>query len=263
MINSGWQNVTSLYSSDGDVLVSTGESGDKSLCINLRSTNASNANDIATTDYNVMSYRLPESYVAGAVGVAGTFGRTTTAEVWKVLYIAPTATTKAKATTVTLYYHCNKNRIIFAVIYPDASGIAPIIHFIGLPDEIYVNTTGSRDVIVASSGGMATGVNLLYISNAVASMPSDTASTQRTVYNVLPPKQLNADNRAILEMCKYGNATEGYRGKITGIYLLGSTTSVVNTGNIITQDSKQYYIINVGALNFNSFGSAYLAIQIA
>lgn len=63
MIAAGWQNITSLYSSDGDVMFSTGEDSTLALCINLRSTNTTNANDTETTDYNILSYRFPESYV--------------------------------------------------------------------------------------------------------------------------------------------------------------------------------------------------------
>lgn len=263
MISAGWSNISSNPTVDGDVMYSTGETGDKALTVCMRSSNTTATNDTTTTDLNVMSYRLPESYIAGAVGVSGTFGRAVASEAWKGLYIANTTTAIARTTTVTIYYHCNKNRIIFAIIYPDASGQTPIMHYIGMPDELYVATTGSRDVIVASSGGMSTGLSYLYISNAVASMPSDATSTQRVTSVTLPPKQVNADGNVIMEDIKYGNTTEGYRGKLTGLFALGSANPVISTGNIITIGSKQYTVVVCGGLNYNSFTSLYLAIQTA
>lgn len=262
MITAGWQNISSLVSSDGDVMYSTGEDGTLALCINMRSLNDSNSNDIELTDYNIMSYRFPETYVPGDVGASGTFGRAVAQEGWKKCYIAPTATAISRSVTVTIKYHCNKNRLIFAIIYPDASGVAPILNYIGLPDELYVATSGSRDVIFGSTSG--NGVNtVVQISNAVLSMPSDAASSNRTTYVQVPPKQINSDGKAIMAEIFYGSVSEGLRGKITGIYALSPTTPVINSGNIITIGSDQFLVLLCGNLSYNAFQTLYLAIQIA
>lgn len=261
LINAGWQNITSSYTSDGDVFYSTGENDNLALYMNLRSTNTSNANDIETTDLNIMSYRFPDTYVPGEVGVAGTYGRTIAQEAWKNFYIAPTATAISRTVSVTLRYHCNKNRLIFAIIYPDASGIAPIISFIGISDEIYVSTTGSRDMMFCTSAGNGA-ANTVMMCNAVMSMPSDVASSARNTYTQLSPKQVNSDGKVIMSEIFYGNPSEGLRGKITGIFGISNTTPVINSGNIITIGTEQYLVLVCGTLNYNAFQTLYLAIQI-
>ncbi len=262
MIAAGWQNITSLAGSDGDVMYSTGEDTTLALYINMRSTNTTGANDTELTDYNIMSYRFPESYVPGDVGVSGTFGRAVAQEAWKNLYIAPTTTAISKSVTVTIKYHCNKNRLIFAIIYPDASGILPILSYIGIPDEIYVATSGSRDIIFASTAGAAT-AGTLNISNAVLSMPSDAATTTRSTYVQLSPKQVNSDGKVIMSELFYGNPSEGLRGKLTGIFGLSQTTPVINSGNIVTIGSDQFLVLLCGTVNYNSFQTLYMAIQVA
>lgn len=262
LLDAGWQNITSSYPTDGDIFYSTGESDNLALYMNIRSLSSTGINDIVTTDYNVMSYRFPETYVPGDVGVGGTFGRLVATEAWKNLYVAPTATAISKSVTVTLRYHCNKNRIIFAIIYPDASGIAPVINYIGVSDEIYVATSGSRDMMFATSAGGAAS-NTVMMCNAVLSMPSDAASSARNTYTQLPPKQVNADGKVIMSEIFYGNPTEGLRGKITGVYCISNTAPVINSGNIITIGAEQYLVLLCGTLNYNSFQTLYLAIQIA
>lgn len=262
LLDAGWQNITSSYATDGDVFYSTGEADNLALFMNIRSISSTGVNDIAITDYNVMSYRFPDTYIPGENGVGGTPGRTVAQEAWKNLYVAPTATAISKSVTVTLRYHCNKNRIIFAIIYPDASGIAPIINYIGITDEIYVATSGSREMMFCTSAGAAT-ANTIMMCNAVLSMPSDVASSTRNTYTQLPPKQVNADGKVIMSEIFYGNPSEGLRGKITGVYCISSTTPVINSGNIITIGTEQYLVLLCGSVSYNSFPTLYLAIQIA
>lgn len=265
MIAAGWQNITSSYASDSDVMYSTGEDDtqDLALYVNIKPSRTSDeANSIELTDYNVASYRFPEAYTPGDVGSPGTFTRTISSEPWKYMYIAPTASTISKSVTVTIKYHCNKNRIIFAIIYPDASGIAPMITYIGIPDEIYVNTTGSKDMLFAtSSGGVSN--SSVQISDDVMSMPRRAYSSARNTYVQLPPKQVNADGKVIMSEIFYGSTSEGLRGKLTGIYAISPSATVLNSGNIITIGSDQYLVLVCGSLSYNSFQTLYLAIQIS
>lgn len=83
----GWTNVASLASSDFVVMKSTSNTGDKNLLLNIRDSSSTAVNPTTTTDYCVMSYRLQDTYVPGAAGVAGVFGRPALA--WTNLFLAP------------------------------------------------------------------------------------------------------------------------------------------------------------------------------
>jgi hypothetical protein len=264
MVSAGWTNISTNYATDGDVMYSTGENNDKTLFFQMRDTNASAANSIKTTDYNVMSYRLPNVFTAGTgtypTGTAGTSERTVANEAWKVMYIAPTATVINRTTTITYRYNCNKNRLIFIVEYPEGTAIAPVLNYIGIPDIVYGSDTGSRGLIVATTGG-ASAANIVQITNAVAELPNDTASSTRAVYCQLSAKNPNTSGKYMMSEMYYGNTTEGMRGKITGVFALPNQ-NILN-GDTITVGTKQYRVIVAGSLNYNSFPSLAVAYQIA
>lgn len=256
-IAAGWTNISSHAVTDFDVLRSPGEAGDKNLIIQIRPGNATNVNPITTTDYNVMSYRLIGDYTPGAPGVAGTTTRA--AEAWTLMYIVPTATTVPQATTMTYFMNVNKNRMIIVLETPPAISQLPVMHYIGLPDQTYASEPASRGLLVASSAYPKTNATL-HITNTPGEVASETASSTRTLYCELAPKNPNSAGMFAFSEIMYGSSTEGFRGKLNGIYALPS--GGVNNGDIVNVGTKVFRIVvNQAVASQNSFSTSVFAIQ--
>jgi hypothetical protein len=255
-IAAGWENISSNAAVDFDVLRSPGESGDKTLTIQLRATSPTNTNSTLTTDYNVASYRLIESYTPGAPGVAGVFGRPT--EAWNTLYLLPTVNLIAGASVLTYFINVNKNRMIIVIESPPALSLSPITHYIGLPDITFASEPGSRGLLVASSAyaKLALGV---HITNTPGEVASEPLSSTRAVYCQLSPKNPNSAGIYSFSEMKYGSTTEGFRGKLNGI--LTMPVGGINTGDIINVGAKQFRAIVNHVAAPNTFPSVVLVIQ--
>lgn len=257
MKTAGWQDVSSNPTTDFIVLKSKGEAGNKDLFIQFRAGNTTNASPIDTTDYNVASYRLMESYTPGASGVTGVFGRPT--EAWRVLYIAPTTALISQEVTMTYYYHANKDRIIFVVETPESLAYGPVTHYFGLPTS-FVNEPGSRGVVAVSSAYGVT-ANTVLVTNAAGELPPDAASSTRIIYATLPPKSPNSAGKHTPVEMFYGNTTEGVRGKLDGVYVLPA--GGVNNGDTLNVGIKKFRAVVNGVGSTNSFPSTTLIIQIS
>lgn len=257
LLSAGWENVSSRPQTDFDVLYSKGEDGDKNLFFNFRPTNTSNTNNTQTTDYNACSFRLINGYTAGKPNESGTFERPN--ESWRNFYLAPTTTTIPLTTEVTYYYHVNKNRLIFIIIYPEAINVDPITHYIGLPDEVYIHEPDSRGLLHTSSAYASTGNGVLISDNA-HNLTSATSAQTRNFYITLSPRNPNSDGIYMLSEAKYGNTTEGLRGKLTGLYFLPNEN--VHTGNIIQIGEKNFMVVVNGSGSTNGLPSYAVAFQI-
>ena len=255
--SAGWTNVSSNPTTDFTVLHSKGESDDKDLFIQLRAFNtAETTTSIETTDTNAMSYRFIEGYEAGADGASGTFTRPT--EVWTPLYIAPSTTSVNREVELEYYYSINKNRLIIVIETPVSVNLAPILLYLGLPDTTYTTESGSRGVIFGASAYPKTN-NTINISNASDGLPSDPASSNRTPYVTLAPKNPNSAGLFTLSEILYGNTTEGIRGKLTGIYQMPNGN--VNNGDTIVIGSKEYRVVATHIISGSSFSSNTFVIQ--
>ena len=256
----GWANVSSNPTTDFVVMHSKGESGDKDLFIQLRSTNNSNANPIDSTDYSVMSYRFVEGYTPGTGGAAGTFTRSN--ETWVALHLVPSAiaTQLNQELELTYFYHVNKNRIIISIETPVSTSLAPVIVYLGLPDVLYTDEPGSRGLVCATSCYPRTN-NTIHVSNAAHPLPSDTTSSTRTIYVTLSPKNPNTAGLYTISEMTYGNVAEGTRAKLTGLYQLPNGN--INNGDFIEIDAKLYRIVVTHVVaSSSSFSSSTFALQV-
>lgn len=259
MTSAGWVDVSSDPTTDFVVLNSTGETGDKNLFLQIRPSNNSGANPIDSTDYSVMSYRFVEGYTPGT-GTAGTFTRTS--EAWTPLHIVPQAanTQLNKEIELTYFYHVNKNRIIISVETPASTSLAPIVIYLGLPDVLYTDEPNSRGLVCAVTAYPKTN-NTIHVSNAAFPLPSDNASSTRSIYVTLSPKNPNTAGLYTISEMTYGNVTEGTRGKLTGLYQLPNGN--INNGDFIEIDAKLYRIVVTHVVSSSSsFSSATFALQV-
>lgn len=259
MISAGWANVSSNPNTDFDVMTSTGEDGTRKLCIQMRPlhTNGSAGSSVITSDGNMASYRLVGGYTPGNAGSAGTFLRSS--ESWELLCITPSATSMPKETTLNYKFNANKNRVIFVIEYPLPFNVAPLVFYIGLPDIVYTSEPDSRGLLVISTSSFKAS-NYVHITEAVAEMPPNPASTTRPIQCTLSPKNPNSDGKIMLSKMYYGNATEGQRGMITGIFALPN--SGISTGDIVTIGTRKFYVVVAQSYNTNGFPSLALAVEI-
>jgi hypothetical protein len=261
LLAAGWTNVSSLASSDYEVYTSTGNTGDKNLVLNLRKGSASYpAYDVTTAAYCQFSYRFPTSYTPGSAGVAGTFIRP---DVWRDIYIAPIGAngTLPMDTTYNYKIYADKNKVIFTIEFPSGTNMAPMLHYVGLPDSLYCTETGSRGMIQAATNNGQLGNNVVLISDTPSGMGSNAACYSIPIICTLAPKNPNNGGKYVVSDIYYGSATEGTRGKLDGVVAL--PTGSVLTGDIITIGTYQYYVISSAAYNYNNFPSLALAIRIA
>lgn len=258
LVAAGWTSVASLASSDFTVLKSTGNTGDQALVLNLRDTNASNANSVKTTAYCTMSHRLQDTYTPGAAGVAGTFGRP--AQVWSPIDIVPTTQTTgtlAMDTVVNYKVYADASKIILTMEYPFATNLGPMVIYMGLPDSLYCTEGASRGVITGTSANST--ANNIGVSNTPSGLGAVTAPYSLLTYATLSPKNPNNAGKYAVSHIYYGSATEGVRGKLDGIYALPLGNLV--TGDTITIGAKKYYALVCQSQGGNSFQSLALAVR--
>lgn len=261
MINAGWQNISSLASTDYDVMYSAGNDGTRGLCIQMRPQNTTGANSVETTDYSQMSIRLIDSYTPGAPGVAGTFGRPSATWLgFSLVNEANNAYAIPQTSTMDYRMFVDKNKIVMIIWPPAAYSLNPIAFFLGLPDTTFASEPLSRGVIYAHSFS-APVAGSLYVSNTPGGSASINAPEQITVISQLAPKNPNAAGAYCISEMYYGNATEGTRGKIDGLYALPNQNIV--SGDILTIGSAKYQVvITYISIAFSSFSSSAIAFRI-
>jgi hypothetical protein len=142
---------------------------------------------------------------------------------------------------------------------PVTSNLGPVVHYMGLPDVHYASEPASRGVILGLSA-LAPTANNVVVTDTPGEAASVTASANRPVQVQLTPKNPNSAGRYHISDIFVGDAAEGLRFNLSGLYSL-PTTGVVN-GDIITIGTRRFRVIVAQTLNYNSFGSQALAIQI-
>jgi hypothetical protein len=278
LIGAGWTNVTSNSTTDGDVFVSTGNTGDKSLIINLNKNQASPSTDVTTTIFSTMTCRFPISYTPGAAGVAGTFVRPGTLI---HLSLAPIHHSRGMSLDTLCYYklYVDKNKVMFSIEYPpaasDTTGVnwvgAPIFNFVGLPDTLYTSEPGNRGMVMCSTfantsaGTQGGAVNALLVANNPSNIGNSAdVYAMPLVYTNIPTNPNNSGVYALTEL-EYGSTVEGVRGKLDGVYMLPSAN--VRTGMQFNVESGEgthtYYVINANGAGYSAgIPSKVVAIRI-
>lgn len=260
MVAAGWRNISSNPATEGFVMHSKGESGDKDLVFQIRSlpVNGAVAGDIHTSTAVVMSTRLVGGYTPSATqGVDGTFERSVTTEVWRALPIAPS--TVAQEVELNYWYSVNKDRIIFNIYTPESLALLPVLFYIGLPTT-YNSEPKSRGLVFATSMTATTANNLLITDN-VAELPSVTASFAIPNQITLPPKSPNSAGKHTPVECLYGNAAVGIRGKIDSLLFLPNGS--INNGDILRVGAKRFRATNLAVSGSNAFPSSVILYQIS
>lgn len=258
LVAAGWESVAS-NASDFVVLTSTGNSEDKALVLNLRKGNAAGTagRDVDTTAYCQMSVRLQSSYVPGADGAAGTFGRPSLA--WTDLFIAPVAAnvTLPMDTSIDYHVYADASKIILALEYPSTLSYEPVLIYLGLPD-VFVVDSDSRGTVLATSCN-ATTAGSLQVCNTSDGVGQVSTPYALKTYASLPDGDPNMAGKRNPSVIKYGSAAESYRGVLDG--LLCVYLNKINTGDIVTIEAKKYRALVCHTVGNTSFPSRALLIR--
>lgn len=260
--DAGWTDISSKPDTDFVVLTSAGNTGDKQLILNLRPlpAAATAANNVTTSDFCQMSYRLEDAYTPGAAGVAGIFGRPSLA--WSDLYIAPVAASGKLAldTVVNYKVYADLSKIILVVEYPPAVSMSPILIYMGLPDTLYMPQAGNSGTLVAVTNTAITATNV-QVCNTPDGIGNVTAPYALPTQTLLALKNPNNANKYMVSDVYYGSTTEGVRGKLDGIYCMPNQN--IQTGDNVIINAKTYYVICCHAQGNSSFSSPALLVRIA
>jgi hypothetical protein len=240
LISGGWTDISSNPATDFMVFQSSGESGNQNLVFQLRDTNTSNTNSVSTTDYAQGSIRFISTYTPAGAGQAGTFGRA--AEVWKPFPTASYSSTavSSPSSTINYRYHVNKNRLIIYFEYPIP--YAPSFQYIGIPDIQYASEPASKGLLQAGTGLANNTVN---VTDAAGEAASQSASVTRTAYFQTTPKNPNSAGKYHLSEVFIGDANEGYRFQLTGIYI-APIAGLIN-GDTFVIGTKRYIFFTLPA----------------
>ena len=252
----GWKNISSSLSTDYYVMQSNGEAGDKNLVFQFRPLAVNGSNDITTTTYSAMSYRLVNGYTPNpSPNTAGTFERT--GETWKIMNVF--SSTVDPLVEVNFYYSVNKDRLIINIYAPESLNLLPVMLYIGLPTH-YTSEPNSRGLCVLTSYA-ATTANVVHISDNVAELPTLATSTTVATQYSLPPKSPNSAGLHTPCELFYGNAQVGLRGKIDSLFFLPNNS--VNDGDILKLGANRYRATNLGISGNNCFPSNTVIYQIS
>lgn len=263
LVSAGWVDISSKPATDYVVLTSTGNTGDKSLVLNLRDLNsaATPINSVKTTNFNTMSYRLQSSYTPGAAGVAGTFGRPTQA--WNPLDIVPTVVTSgtlAADTVINYKVYADASKIILVLEYPITIGYNPMVIYMGQPDSEYVVESASRGVLVATTTNATLAANV-QVCNSPDGVGATATSYSMPTTALIPLTNPNAIGKYFESDIYYQSSTEGIRGKLDGVLCL--LNSSISTGDIVTVGAKTYYCVVCHVQGATSFPSQALLVRTA
>lgn len=257
MVASGWTDVSSKAATDYNVMTSPGVGGGKALVIQMRPTNTDDANSVKSSAYSMASYRLPSSYVPGAVDTAGTFGND--AAVWQQLNLAPiaaTATTVTPATEITYRWYCDANKLLMLLQYPTATGLLPMFIYMGLP-ESYATEGPSSGVLFGATSCQHAGVFVTAVSTDLGTAMDNAV---RTAYTNVAYRNPNIENKYVMNEIFYGLATEGVRGKLVGLYAVPNQN--MNTGDSLTIGAELYYLFIPHSYQSSSFSAAAFCIRV-
>lgn len=234
MIEAGWENISSRPSTDFDVLYSKGESGKTDMFIQLKEFDYTSTLSISSSTERTLYFRLPFSYTPGPPGQSGTFKRSTGQESWRPILVA--FDLLDKETFFTIYFHCNKNRLI--LLNDFSRGLTKgTIQMIGISDRSLAEVEYSGPIVAATQ--------LYDIPSGVcaSSRPGFIRSSSYSlkVMMDIPPSFINL---GFMSEIAYGDANEGIRGYIDGVYALHPDTRVIS-GDFVEYNGDLYRVIEV------------------
>jgi hypothetical protein len=240
LVLGGWQNISSNPATDYDIFYSTGVNADKELYFQL----SDNSSYSAGTK-NHLYFKMIGKYTPGAPGVAGVFDSNRSADIYCPFYpIYATAVQISSANIpLKISYTVNKDRMILVTEAPLAMGLQGNVVYFGAM-TIYESSPRGRALVFACASQDSSRGYLV-----INSPYSDSVlSYSGAAYGIAPPKEYNNDDIRMLNEIAVGTATEGLRGKLSGLYVVyvNATNSRTTEGDILTDGTTKYRVIRFG-----------------
>lgn len=263
LLAAGWQNVTSNYATDGDVLKSNGISGDKELYMQIVPYNAAQfgvsagadtSYSMRTKPYAIWAYRQQKKYTPGASGTAGTFSNPSRGFI--PFFISPTngAYSANSASypidlTVEYYIHTDKNGLILFSKMPDTYSRSWGMAYYCLPHTLYAKCDGGRGMTAITSNSSSA----VWVGNVgfMADYPDDGGGADTSganYYNVTPLSirpttySPNQNGKFFFSEIYTHNDSYGMIAKLDG--LLGTFRGGISNGDTLSVDGKNYVLVN-------------------
>lgn len=256
MESAGWVDVSSRPSTDFIVMKSSGISGDKELCFQIRPTDRSNRNDVTTTSNNMFSIRLIRDYVSNVIGQSGSTTRSN--ETWYNVRLA--RTNYPLEDVFTLYYYVDKNKGVFVFEPPDSPHNTSEFFYIGLPTS-FINENKNSGLITFATYLRSTSSlsdralvtdnpYVLYKNSYNLNLYTDSLGFNNPSYSTFYLNEIN-----------YGNHTEGIRGRVDELYTIRNNSKFVD-GDIVKLNEKKYKMFHIPSTSYGFSSTSGFAIRV-
>lgn len=249
LISVGWENISSRPSTDFDVFYSKGESGKDELYFQIKEYNStSNTAALSISRERFFDLKMLKKYIPGNPGVSGILERSN--EPFKQLQISVGLI--SPESDVDIYFSVNKNRIIVMLEYPIGLGENSVLFMIGKPDNQvskYYPDGAMMYFATTAITGLAMALDQAdQVTNAVTAL---------ITYESIPPKFKNSKGTFFFSELAVGDAKEGFRALIDGVYVGGTdgTLSGPASRNDFLIDAKgnKYKIFFLDTRTSNSY----------
>lgn len=275
--NGGWTaiNTKNKNNKTYNAYKSTGETGDKSLVVLFDKV------EVDTTTGNIANIKLLKSCsIHNEGGSAGNTVETWTFDRNKEPFVnfmlAPS--TLATDAIIEYKYNVNKDRLILILYYPSWTNFKSVVHYIGIPDNVFLDNVGNNELLYASSL-MKDDTQVVkseeeteeekkvyrgfsWVIDAPYGWPVKSTSEKNYSYTLLPPKSPNASNKYMLSKPYYGTEVYGIRGEFSGLYITKDES--IYPKELIKIEDKTFEVCVCHEVDgyVNSFGSSAIAYEI-
>lgn len=240
MISAGWTNISSRPVTDNDVMFSTGESGEENILFRMKefyttgSTNTiTESTDIYLSTYPLRSYKPGNSGLAGVAEPSFTTG--------KFIWGRIARSNLHQETDMTVYYHCNKDRIVFVVEWPEHTNSDSNFFMFGKPTRVLAKKPTTTPTVTLQGYSYST---LAMVSDIADVDTGDTAFVV-TFAQLDTIRSVSSSKGFIMSEIEILHGVDGIHSIVDGIYAIGKDLTIqynrVLTGDELKDDDGNIY----------------------
>lgn len=256
LIDNGWRNISSRPSTENDIFHSTGESGEEEILFRMKEYyNAQTTTTISSSTDIYLPVVPLRSYTPGINGAAGVMVPSTAANAFYNNRLARSG--MSVTTELTVYYHCNKDRIVFVVEWPSYTGLDSTFHLFGKPFGIIAKKPITTQTVVLSGYTYGTAVPQFA---DIADINISTSSVSAGTFNYFSDlRSVNVGNKFFMSELCIANSTDGLHSMVDGIYAINNDVRISNYNaldgdELVDSEGKVYRIRNIARAH-SSYGA--------
>lgn len=257
-IEAGWLELASNPKAEGYVFYSKGESDDKEIWVQLRENYEGTASYFSSTEERVFDVRTMFSYIPDAVAGKNGVANPVMSSTQQHRVIVSEESTVPIDSLFDVYYHFNKNRLVFA------------LKNVRTLDSCFVMAGRPTNSLSAESKEIG---NLSIVSNSFRWSPAvamgELHSSRTNGYSLSPI--INNIPRSFMKRSTYmtevavGSPTEGFKCYLEGIYALNVDTQLSSAVGfegdmIIDEFGNEYTLLNCASSYAQLLTTTYYAI---